>query len=232
MKDIPLRYAKSFLLFNVRRSTVCGGASALSKSMKYRLTLFLCLLLVSSHAANAQEPRAAAIGIGPEIRAGIGLAYLDFDLAPSARQGLLGLESQMSMNLSHNFGAEIQVGYFRASNVFGSGHHSDILTYLAGPVWYPTSHGFEPYVHALVGLARVTGPVPIATNQFDYGMAHKLAWDLGAGMELRVHGPIRLRIGADYLHSAYFNPLLEIRGQNNLSITASIEYVFGIYRKR
>jgi hypothetical protein len=198
--------------------------------MKYMPTLLLCLLM-SVQLTEAQEPRAAAIG--PVIRAGIGLAYLDFDLAPSARQGLVGLESDLSIDLSRRFGAQIEVGYLRASNVFRSGHHSDTLSYLAGPVWYPTGgRGLPPYVHALVGLARVTGPIPIATNQFEYGMVNKLAWELGAGVELRMHGPINIRIGADYLHSNYFTTLLTIRGQNNLRTIASIEYVFASHRKR
>ena len=46
-------------------------------------------------------------------------------------------------------------------------------------------------------MARVTEPVPVAANQFEYGLVRKLAWQLGAGIELHVHGPIRVRIGAD-----------------------------------
>jgi opacity protein-like surface antigen len=199
--------------------------------MKYILTLLLWSLM-SIHFTDAQEPKAAAIGLLPEVRTGIGLAYLDFDLAQTARKGFLGLETDASIDLSSRFGAEIEVGYLRASNVFGSGRPSDTLTYLAGPVWYPTKGGLHPYFHAMVGLARVTGPIPFGPDQFLHGMANKLAWQLGAGIELRIHGPIRSRIGTDYLHSAYFNPLLQIRGQNNVRIIAGIEYVFGIRRTR
>jgi hypothetical protein len=184
------------------------------------------------HFTNAQEPKAAAIGLQPEVRAGIGFAYVDFDLAPSARKMLVGLTSEISMDLSPRFGGEMEVGYLWASNAFGSGHRINTLSYLGGPVWYPTRGKFQPYVHGLVGLARVTGPVPVAENQFVNGMVTKLAWQFGAGGELRLHGPIRFRMGADYLHTAYFGPLLEIRGQNSVKITASIEYVFGIHRKR
>jgi hypothetical protein len=189
-------------------------------------------LLVSAHFTNAQEPKPAARGLQPEVRAGIGLAYLDFNLAPAARQGLAELESKISMDLLPGFGAEIEVGYLRTSNVLGSGRHSDRLSYLAGPVWYPSKWRFHPYVHGLVGLARITGPIPVAPNQFDYGMVNKLAWQLGAGVELHVHGPIRLKIGTDYLHSAFFGPLLDIRGQHDVRILVSIECVFGIHRKR
>lgn len=216
-------------------ASFCCGTSELTKSVKFRLTLFLCLLLVSSHAANGQEPKAAAIGLQPELKTGIGIAYLDFDVAPLARKRLLGVTSEMSLDLSPKVGVEAEVGYLRASNVFGTGRHSDILTYLAGPIWYPTRRRFQPYVHGLVGLARVTGPFPVgplANEELAHGMANKLAWELGAGVEFRVHGPIRMRIGADYLHSAYYGPLIQIRGQSSVRMTATIEYVFGAYRKR
>ena len=197
--------------------------------MKFILTLFVCSL-TTVHPTHAQEPQPAAMG--REIRAGIGLAYIDFNVAPAARQALVELESQASVDLSPGFSAEIELGYLRSSNVFGSGHHSDRLSYLAGPVWYPNKSRFHPYVHGLVGLARITGPIPVATNQFDYGVANKLAWQLGAGVELLVHGPIRLRTGADYLHSAFFGPLLDIRGRNDVRILVSVEYVFGMNRRR
>jgi hypothetical protein len=190
---------------------------------------------MSVYLTDAQDPKAAAIGPQPELKTGIGVAYLDFDVAPSARKRLLGLTSEMSLDLSRKVGVEAEVGYLRASNVFGTGRHSDILTYLAGPIWYPKGRGFQPYVHGLVGLARVTGPFPVGplTNEeLAHGMANKLAWELGTGVEFRLHGPMRVRIGADYLHSAYYGPLLQIRGQSNVRMTASIEYVFGIHRDR
>jgi len=201
--------------------------------MKYTLTIFLSLMSV--HFTNAQEPKAAAIGSQAELKTGIGVAYLDFDVAPGARKRLLGLTSEMSLDLSPKVGVEAEVGYLRASNVFGTGRHSDILTYLAGPIWYPTRRGFQPYVHGLVGLARVTGPFPVgplANEELAHGMANKLAWELGTGVEFRLHGPMRVRIGADYLHSAYYGPLLQIRGQSNVRMTATIEYVFGTHRRR
>jgi len=235
MKDMSSKCAKSFLLLNAQRSAVCGGASAPRESMKYRLTLFLCLLLVSSNAANGQEPKAAAIGPQVELKTGIGFAYLDFDAAPSARERLLGLTSEMSLDLSPKFGVEAEVGYLRASNVLGTRRRSDLLTYLAGPIWYPTRSGLKPYIHGLVGLARVTGPIPLAPladEGFANGMANKLAWELGTGVEFHLRGPMRVRIGADYLHSAYFGPLLQIRGQSSVRMTATIEYVFGTHRTR
>jgi hypothetical protein len=59
------------------------------------------------YSADAQEPHAAVLG--PEVRTGIGLAYLDFNVAPAARQGLLELESEMSVDLLPRLGAEVEV---------------------------------------------------------------------------------------------------------------------------
>lgn len=198
--------------------------------MKHVFTLLLSLL-ICVHPTDAQAPHAAAVG--PVVKAGVGIAYLDFDVAPSTRTSLRGLESDVTVDLSPRFGAAIELGYLRASDVLRSGHHSDIFSYVAGPVWYPIRrHDFQTYVHGLIGLARVTGPVPVSAGGFAYGYVNKTSWELGAGVELRVRGPIYLRIGADYLHSHYFNSLLEIRGQNNLRAITSVEYVFGSHRKR
>jgi hypothetical protein len=198
--------------------------------MRHVFTLIFSLLICVQR-TEAQAPQFAAIG--PAVKASIGLTYLNFDLAPSTRVGLRGLESEVSVDLSPRFGAAIELGYLRASNVLRSRHHSDILSYVAGPVWYPIRRrDFQIYVHGLVGLARVTGPVPVGDSGFAYGYVNKLSWELGAGAEVRVHGPIYMRIGADYLHSNYFNSLLKIRGQHNLKMTASVEYVFGSHRKR
>jgi len=55
----------------------------------------------------------------------------------------------------------MDLGYARAANVHGTGRHSNVFSYLAGPVFYPSRHrNFDTYIHALVGAARVSGPVP------------------------------------------------------------------------
>jgi hypothetical protein len=189
------------------------------------------LLFCFAHSTGAQAPLAAARG--PVIRAGIGVAYLTFDESSSARTGLRGFVSEVTADLSPTFGAEIEVGYLRASNVLNSGRHSDILSYVGGPVWYPVrQRNFQTYIHGLIGLARVTGPVPLSAGGITHGYVNKSCLEFGAGTKFRLDGPIYLLIGIDYLHSEYVNPLLQFRGQNSLRTTASVEYVLAGHRIR
>jgi hypothetical protein len=198
--------------------------------MKCMFTLLL-FSVIFAHPAGAQAPLASARG--PVIQAGIGVAYLDFDESASARTGLLGVVSEVTADLSPKFGAEVEVGYLRASNVFRSGRHSDILSYVAGPVWYPIrQRHFQTYIHGLIGLARVTGPVPLSGGGITHGYVNKGCLEFGAGAKFRLDGPIYLLMGIDYLHSQYVNPSLGFRGQNSLRTTASVEYVLGGHRKR
>jgi hypothetical protein len=198
--------------------------------MKCMFTLLLFSVILAPP-AGAQAPLAAARG--PVIKAGIGVAYLDFDESSSARTGLLGVVSEVTADLSPKFGAEIEVGYLRASNVLHSGHHSDILSYVGGPVWHPIRRrNFQTYIHGLIGLARVTGPVRLSAGGTSHGYVNKGCLEFGAGAKFRLDGPIYLIIGVDYLHSEYVNPLLQFRGQNSLRTTASVEYVLGGHRRR
>jgi len=74
--------------------------------------------------------------------------------------GLNGGDTSFTLGTSR-LGIRADWGYARAANVHGTGRHSDLLSYLAGPVFYPSRHrNFNTYIHALVGAARVSGPVP------------------------------------------------------------------------
>jgi len=84
-------------------------------------------------------------------------------------------------------------GYARAANVHGTGRHSDLLSYLAGPVFYPSRHrNFNTYIHALVGAARVSGPVPVmAADSFSGGMGvgpRLGSWRRSGLQDFTVHG--------------------------------------------
>jgi opacity protein-like surface antigen len=121
------------------------------------------------------------------------------------------------------------VGYARASNVLDTGRHSDVLTYLAGPVFHHTvRRSFDSYVHVLVGGARVSGPV--LTNSGTIllgGWTTGYAWAVGGGVEYWVTDSMAIRTGADYLRTSYYDSSLAIRGQSNLRTTAALVFYFG-----
>ena len=147
---------------------------------------------------------------------------------PSNRVGLYGADASFTMGMFPHLALRADLGYARAANVLGSGRHSDVLSYMAGPVLYPTAHRhFLTYLHGLFGGARVTGPVFVIGGPPDVGFANRFAWAVGGGVDCWISDAIAIRTGADYMRTAYFGPSLAIRGQNNIRTTASVVYFFG-----
>jgi opacity protein-like surface antigen len=186
--------------------------------------LLLCLFVCSAQ-GHAQVPVAA--GISPAINVSAGYSYVNLSSPASTRIWLNGAEASATADFSRRVGVRADLGYVRASNVLGSANHADVLSYLGGPVFYPTRHWhLVTYVHALIGGARVTGAIPSPAGGFFSGFVNKLSWAFGMGAESRVSSSIALRVGTDYLHTAYFDSSGIIRGQANLRIVGSVVYYF------
>jgi hypothetical protein len=191
------------------------------------------LLLLSLYAPTtmAQSPRATAIV--PVVSASLGYSFTNLAVPSSSRIGLNGLDAALTIDIIPHLGVRLDVGYVRASNALNSGNHSDVLSYLAGPVFYPVRHRkVAVFAQGLFGAARVTGAVPVGGGGFLTGYVNQFAWAVGTGAEYRVHESIGIRLGADYLHTRYADPSLVIRGQNNLRVTGSFVYFFGKRRSR
>jgi len=181
---------------------------------------------------RAQSPRVA--GVAPMASVGLGYSYTNIAIpSSSARIALNGLDAAFTLDISTRLGARVDVGYVRASDVLNSGHHSDVLSYLAGPVFYPVRRRkLAIFVQGLLGAARVTGSVPGSGGGFLTGYVNQFAWAAGTGAEFRISESIGVRIGADYLHTRLFNSSTAIRGQDNLRITGSLVYFFGRRMRR
>ena len=109
---------------------------------------------------RSKNPVAAARG--KTIELALGYSYVSQAENQSTRLGFRGADASFTIGFSR-LGIKADVGYARASNVLGMGRHSDVFSYLVGPVFHPTRHrSFDTYIHALVGGARVSGP--ISTN--------------------------------------------------------------------
>ncbi len=183
-------------------------------------------MLCGTH-ASAQSPVAAATG--RVIDVGLGYSYMNRGVSDSNRVGLNGADASFTVGLYPRLAIRADVDYARAANILGSGRHSDVLSYMAGPVLYPTTHRhFVTYLHALVGAARVTGPILLKSGGFLEGSwVNKFAWSVGGGAEYWVSDSMAIRTGVDYLRTAYFDPTWAFRGQNNIRTTASVVYFFG-----
>ena len=186
---------------------------------------FLCATLFPT-GVDAQAP--ITTGAGPSIEAHAGFEYLQQSVPTSGRIPMYGLNSGATVDVSRRFGVRLDFGYVRASNVLSSGHHSDVLSYLGGPVYYPFTTGhLQTYVQFLAGGARVTGVVPYNQGQFITGYANEFAWAGGGGFEIHVSPDAAVRVGGDYLHTSYFDPNATLHGQGNLRAIVSFVYVLG-----
>jgi opacity protein-like surface antigen len=180
--------------------------------------------------AMGQGPIVSATG--PEIEVHGGFEYIGQQIPATSRVPMYGVDSGMTVGVSRKLGVRLDVGYARGGEIFNSGHHTDILSYMAGPVFYPVRTRFvSPYVELLLGGARVTGATPDTQGGFVRGYANEFAWAGGGGLEIRTSPGFALRLGGDYFHTSYFDPNVVLTGQANLRAVASFTYYLGGRRR-
>jgi opacity protein-like surface antigen len=185
----------------------------------------------SDSAPSARKP--IFVGRGVSVRVSAGYAYTSLDMPSSGRMNLSGPDATVTTDLSPRFGASVDLSYVRASNVLDTGRHADVLSYLAGPVFYPfRTSKLTMYVHGLGGGARVTGVVPVGGGEFERGYANKVSWAVGGGVEYQVSASVSFRGGGDYQHTSFFNSELAVRGQNDIRIMGSVVYTLWQHPER
>jgi opacity protein-like surface antigen len=175
---------------------------------------------------RSKTPVAAAKG--KTIEMGLGYSYVSQPGYQSKRMGLQGADASFTIGFSR-LGITADVGYARASNVLGTGRHSAVFTYLAGPIFHHTvHHSFDSYVHVLVGGAKVSGPI-LTNNEVILlgGWTTGYAWAVGGGVEYWATDSMAIRTGADYLRTSFYDSSLAVRGQSNIRTTATVVYYFG-----
>jgi opacity protein-like surface antigen len=188
---------------------------------------------VSESGRPPSTNRPVIAGSGPTVKASVGYAYYSLSVPSSSRVNLSGVETTLTADFLHRLGATADFSYVRASDVLGTGHHADVLSYLAGPVFYPTQHGrLTTYVHGLIGAARVTGVSPYSGTGYATGYVNKFSWALGGGVEFQVSRSVAFRGGGDYLRTEFFALGSTIRRQNNFRTACSIVYVLWQHPER
>jgi hypothetical protein len=197
--------------------------------MKANSKIFACLLFFANPAL-AQLPRPAAVV--PIFKVSAGYENITLSMPTSSRINLNGFNVELTRDFGPHFGATVSMGYARASNALGSGHHAGVLTYLAGPVYYPTTgRNMRTYLRVLVGGAWVSGPIPLNRAGL-WGDVNKPSLAIGGGVEYgTMQQHIYFRTGVDYLRTSFFGPSLTLRPQNNFRILVSVGYVFGGRRR-
>ena len=196
----------------------------------FRKWVFFSFFLVLVPIANAQSPVFA--GVAPSMEAGIGYSYLNVDVPSQNRIAMNGVDATFSINFQRSFGIKFDLGYDRAFNVFDTNYHADLLTYMAGPVFYPIRRRkFSVYTQLLLGGARQTGVNFDASGATSTGWVNRLAWAAGGGVQYRLTSSFSVRLGADYMRTSFFNSNNAIEGQNNVRSAVSLVYTFGERRE-
>lgn len=197
------------------------------KITNYLTKLFVCLLLCAAPAA-AQGPKVSATG--PSMDVSLGYTYFNLGLTPQ-RANLQGLDTTFTVDFRPRLGVQLDFSYSRGSNVNGTTHHADALTYMAGPVFYVTrGRSVSTYVHALGGGARITG-VLISPKGITRGFINEPAGAVGGGVEYQISPAFSARGGIDYVRASFLTSPTTYGGISNFRATASIVYQFGSNRR-
>jgi opacity protein-like surface antigen len=192
--------------------------------MKTILTSLLMLLFALS--ARGQGPIMA--GVAPAIEGGGGFTYVQGRVPSEGQLQMKGVQAVLNADLQRNFGIKVDVAYSRQPDAFNTGHSSDLLTYMVGPVLYPVrKRKMHLYAELLVGAARQTGVNFESSGQLVMGYANEFAWAGGAGFQYRLTPSFSLRLGADYLRTAFFNSNVAVQGQSNIRSSVNFIYTFG-----
>jgi opacity protein-like surface antigen len=176
--------------------------------------------------ARAQNPLFA--GQGPMIEAGLGYSYTDVGIPSNGRVNMNGVDASVNADFSRRFGVKLDLGYVRGFDVLNTGRHADMLSYMAGPVFYPIrKKKFSVYTEFLLGGARETGVNFTSSGLLVRGFANQFAWAGGGGVQYRLTPSFSVRGGVDYMNTAFFGPNVAVQRQNNLRSVISLVYTFG-----
>ena len=170
-------------------------------------------------------------GYLPLFNFSAGYSVIALGLGSPSRVAVDGMNASISFDPNQRFGARLDLGYARASNVFSSGHGASVLDYLVGPVFYLSERNpLSTYAEVLVGGAKVVGVVPVTNAGLSIGQVHYPAWAFGGGAEYRFSPAFGFRLNADYLHTHFYNSSGVVHGQHDLRIVNSIVFYPGTHR--
>jgi opacity protein-like surface antigen len=191
----------------------------------FKIWLLLVTLGLASQ-ARAQGPVIA--GVAPVVEQGIGYTYMKSDVPSQGSLVMFGVLVSGSADLNAHFGAKLEVGYSRSTDAFQTGRKADILTYMAGPVFYPVRRpNFSVHVQVLAGGARETGVNFESDGTLVRGYVNHFAWAGGVGFQFRISPALSLRPEVEYLRTSFFDSNVAIKGQTNLRPSLSLMYTFG-----
>jgi len=193
--------------------------------MRAIFAILFCLPLYATHASAQALPA----GRSSSWDVSLGYSYVSHPATSSDRVGLNGFDASVTAGLASRLAIRGDLGYARSGNLLGAPTQSSVLSYVVGPVLYPMVRPkVDIYAQALLGGARVTGPIPVNGGILIGGYANRFARTIGGGVDYQLSHSFGLRGGVDYLRTEYFfGPVPTIQGQSNIRLTASVVYLLG-----
>jgi len=206
------------------------GTLVMKKPIMKKLSACLFIsFLVSPLVAQefiADAPRPAATA--PVFETSLGYTYVALDTPSHQRVGLNGMDATGFADLDPRWALMVDSSYARIGDVLGTGHSGNVLSFLAGPQFYPVGYGNSRiFVHTLAGVSMVDSAVPVKGTYYLGGTVMRFSYAAGGGLERTLAGPFAIRVGGDYLRTTFANSNAAMRFQNNLRIVTSIVYRFG-----
>jgi hypothetical protein len=164
---------------------------------------------VASAAMSAPAPQAIYRGAeNDRWELGLGLTYLRFR-SPDIHQNMLGLDTEVVYFPSEWFGIEGNITAAFGGTIFAN-ERTKYGGFTGGPKIVLEQKRWEPWVHALVGLAHVN---PQLAGVGKNG----LAIQLGGGADYRLRGNLAVRIEGDWVLTRLYS-----LSQNNFQLTTGV----------
>ena len=196
-----------------------------------RIILPLLLFSLFTPLAYSQEPIAG--GFSPALEGGVGFSFTQATVPSEGQMRLNGLQAVFSTDVNRRFAVKADFGYSRSFDAFHTGHSADLMTYMAGPVFYAVRRRqLSVYGELLLGAARQTGVNFENNGQLVLGYANEFAWAGGGGVQYEIVPSFSVRVGADYLRTSYFNSNVALQAQPNLRSSVFLIYSFGGHGRR
>jgi len=169
------------------------------------------------------EPAPAATA--PAYSVSVGYTTLVMAMPGAGHVNLGGLDASGRVEVNSRWGAMLDTNYLRASNVLATPHDGSVLSFYTGPVFYPVNHGkIQLSLHLLGGVSRVNGALPENDTAYRHGWLAHFSYAAGGEIEYPVSAPFGVRVGGDYLRTAFFDSTGTVQPQNNLRLTAGFVF--------
>jgi hypothetical protein len=194
---------------------------------KFTVVIFIMFAPMLAQARHrGAAPAAAATGTAFEASAGY--TYLMMNTPGQQETGLNGVYGNILVDFKSRWGLTADASYVRTGDVLGTGHSGNVLSVLGGPVFYPAYWKRNRiFIRGLAGVGWVNSAVPVTSTYYLGGTVARLSYAVGGGVEHTVIGPFGVRLGCDYLRTAFANSSGAIVSQNNVRMVGGIVFRFG-----